>query len=114
MTNHEIWQAVLAEFELTLTKANFQTWFKNTGIGSFDSGGFTVVCVPNTFIKTWLEKKYHNTIVKLLEKTKMKRSQVTGVDFKNWGLTGMTSFCTAFCHYNEVLIDLGRTINNAM
>ena len=68
MTNYEIWQAVLAEIELKVSKANFSTWFKNTGISAFEDSGNVVVCVPNTFIKSWLEKKYHTDIIKLLEK----------------------------------------------
>lgn len=67
MTNYEIWQAVLAEFELKLSKANFTTWFRSTGIGLFNNGQVTV-CVPNTFTKSWLEKKYHSDIVKSLER----------------------------------------------
>lgn len=67
MTNYEIWQAVLADFELNLSKANFTTWFKNTGIASYDSGQI-VVCVPNAFTKSWLEKKYHSKIVQILER----------------------------------------------
>ncbi|HAZ28315.1 MAG TPA: chromosomal replication initiator protein DnaA [Candidatus Magasanikbacteria bacterium] len=66
MTNYEIWQAVLAEFELKLSKANFTTWFKSTGIAKFSSGE-VAVCVPNAFTKSWLEKKYHSDIVKTLE-----------------------------------------------
>jgi len=67
MTNYEIWQAVLAEFELELSKANFTTWFKNTGISQYDSGQ-VVVCVPNAFTQSWLEKKYHSKIVQILER----------------------------------------------
>jgi len=67
MTNYEIWQAVLAEFELELSKANFTTWFKNTGIAQYDKGHVTV-CVPNAFTKSWLEKKYHSKIVQILER----------------------------------------------
>lgn len=67
MTNYEIWQAILAEFELTLSKANFTTWFKSTGIAKFENGEI-VVCVPNTFTKSWLEKKYHSQLVKSLER----------------------------------------------
>lgn len=61
----EIWNAVLGELELTLTKANFTTWFKNTYISAFDDGR-AVVCVPNTFTKAWLEKKYHDSIARAL------------------------------------------------
>ncbi|HBU06573.1 MAG TPA: chromosomal replication initiator protein DnaA [Candidatus Magasanikbacteria bacterium] len=67
MTNHEIWQAVLAEFELKVSKANFTTWFRNTGIGQYEVGQ-VIICVPNTFTKSWLEKKYHPEIIKILER----------------------------------------------
>jgi len=67
MTNHEIWQAVLGEFELKVSKANFTTWFRNTGIAKYE-GGQVVVCVPNTFTKSWLEKKYHSDITKAMER----------------------------------------------
>ena len=67
MTNYEIWQAVLAEFELKVSKANFTTWFRSTGIGSYENGQ-VCICVPNTFTKSWLEKKYHSDIVKILER----------------------------------------------
>ena len=67
MNNTEVWQAVLAELELSISKANFITWFKNTGIVAiFD--GQVVLCVPNTFAKAWLEKKYHQMVIKSLER----------------------------------------------
>lgn len=67
MTNYEIWQAALADFELKLSKANFTTWFKNTGIAQYENAE-VIVCVPNTFTKSWLEKKYHADIIKTLER----------------------------------------------
>jgi len=60
-----LWQVALGELELTLSKANFTTWFKNTFISAFDNGR-VVVSVPNTFTKAWLEKKYHDAIVRAL------------------------------------------------
>ncbi|MBE7525246.1 chromosomal replication initiator protein DnaA [candidate division WWE3 bacterium] len=60
-----IWLAALGELELTLSKANFTTWFRNTSISSFDNGR-VIIAVPNTFTKAWLEKKYHDAIVKAL------------------------------------------------
>ncbi len=65
MDNNEIWRATLGELELTLSKANFTTWFKNTYISSFDPTR-VVIAVPNTFTKAWLEKKYHEAIVRAL------------------------------------------------
>ncbi len=79
MTNNEIWQAVLAEFELKISKANFITWFKNTGIASYNSGQI-IICVPNTFTKSWLEKKYHSDIVKAIERITNK--PVKKVDYR--------------------------------
>jgi chromosomal replication initiator protein len=65
MDLNELWRAALGELELTLTRANFTTWFKNTFIASFD-GERVVVSAPNAFNKSWLEKKYHDPIVKAL------------------------------------------------
>lgn len=62
MTNEEIWKAVLGEMELTLPRANFTTWFKNTAIVSKDADSI-VVSVPNGFIKEWLENKFNKKIL---------------------------------------------------
>ncbi len=66
MTTHELWQAALGELELSLSKANYTTWFRNTFISAFEEGRI-VVSVPNTFTKAWLEKKYHVAILKALQ-----------------------------------------------
>lgn len=66
MNTHELWQAVLGELELTLSKANFTTWFKNTFISSCE-GDRVIISVPNTFTKAWLEKKYNASILKSLQ-----------------------------------------------
>ena len=65
MTNEEIWQAVLAQIQFHISKANFATWLKNTYILSKKDGG-VVVSVPNNFSKEWLEHKYHKLIFKIL------------------------------------------------
>ena len=66
MNNDQLWQAALGEIELSLSKANFTTWFKSTFISSFEDDK-VIVCVPNTFTKAWLEKKYHNEIASALK-----------------------------------------------
>ena len=66
MTNQQMWQAALGELELLLSRANFTTWFKNTSIIDRVEGRI-IVGVPNTFTKTWLEKKYHQAIVAALQ-----------------------------------------------
>ena len=57
MTNEELWKAVLGQIELSISKANFITWFKNTGILS-NQDGVVTIGVPNGFAKEWLENKY--------------------------------------------------------
>jgi chromosomal replication initiator protein len=76
MTNEQVWQALLGEIEINLSRANFVTWFKDTFISSFEEGR-VVVCVPNAFVKRWLEEKYHKSIVGALENiTKQKISEI--------------------------------------
>ncbi len=66
MNNEQVWQAVLGEIELNLSRANFITWFKDTFISSF-SPQQVEICVPNAFVKKWLEEKYHKSILSALE-----------------------------------------------
>lgn len=66
MNNEQLWQAVLGEIELNLSKANFTTWFKNTFVSSFEEDKI-IVGVPNTFTKAWLEKKYYKEILSALK-----------------------------------------------
>lgn len=66
MDSNELWQAVLGELELSLSKANFTTWFKNTFIASYQDEE-VAIGVPNLFTKAWLEKKYHKEIMNSLQ-----------------------------------------------
>jgi len=76
MTNEQIWQGVLGEIEINLSRANFVTWFKDTFISSFEDGQ-VIICVPNAFVKKWLEEKYHKNIISALENTtKQKIDQI--------------------------------------
>lgn len=65
MDYKQLWQGVLVEIELTVSKANFTTWFKDTRIVKEDEGTI-VISVPNAFVKEWLIQKYNQTILKSL------------------------------------------------
>lgn len=67
MTNEELWKAVLGEMELSLSRANFTTWFKNTLVLSRESHAVTV-SVPNGFVKEWLESKFNKQILQSIRK----------------------------------------------
>ncbi len=75
MTNQQLWQAILGNLELTLSKANFTTWFKNTSIIEKSDVGI-VVGVPNAFTKEWLQNKYHQEIMKALKQVSPETKEV--------------------------------------
>ena len=62
MDLEQLWQAVLGEVEVNISRASFTTWFKKTFISTGEGGRF-IICVPNIFTKTWLEKKYDKEII---------------------------------------------------
>jgi chromosomal replication initiator protein len=61
----KLWDDSLVDIELSLSKANFGTWFRNTRLVKHDSG-IIFLGVPNTFVKEWLYTKYHKSILKSL------------------------------------------------
>ncbi|MEK7506890.1 MAG: chromosomal replication initiator protein DnaA [Patescibacteria group bacterium] len=65
MTTEELWKAVLSEMELTLSRANFTTWFRGTSIAA-NNNGSVVVSVPNGFVKEWLENKFNKQVFKVI------------------------------------------------
>lgn len=67
MQQSGLWQAVLGEIELSVSRGNFVTWFKNTVLLKQDKDKL-VVGVPNVFIKQQLERKYDELIRQTLEK----------------------------------------------
>jgi len=82
MTNQQLWQAALGELELQISKPNFTTWFKNTFILDREEDK-VIIGVTNTFTKVWLEKKYHDLIIKSLkEATKEESIAIKEVIYK--------------------------------
>jgi chromosomal replication initiator protein len=67
MSQYTTWQAVLGEIELSISRGNFMTWFKNTTLLQIDDQQ-AVIGVANVFVKQQLERKYHDLIVATLEK----------------------------------------------
>jgi len=65
MSAKEIWEAVLGELQLQLTRTNYDTWLKDT-VGLSCHGDQFVVGVPSPFAIEWLEKRLHSLIKKTL------------------------------------------------
>lgn len=67
MPTDGLWQAVLGEVELSISRGNFVTWFKHTNLLRQD-GNTVIIGVPNIFIKQQLERKYASLIRETLLK----------------------------------------------
>ncbi len=65
MTNNELWQSVLGQMQLHISKANFATWFQNTEIASKEQEK-VIISVPNAFSKEWLSNKYYKLMLKTM------------------------------------------------
>lgn len=79
-----LWQAVLGEIELSVSRGNFVTWFKNTTLLKQEPDRL-VVGVPNVFIKQQLERKYDQLI-----KDTLAKNDIAGVvvEYKIHALAG--------------------------
>lgn len=62
-----LWQSVLGEIELTVSHANYTTWFKNTELLEC-SDELVVIGVPNVFAIRQFEVKFNSQITSILEK----------------------------------------------
>jgi len=63
----KLWQAVLGDIEISLSRGNYLTWFKNTQLLRQDNEKLTIG-VPNVFIKQQLERKYNELVVQTVQK----------------------------------------------
>jgi chromosomal replication initiator protein len=57
-----LWQTVLGEIELAVSRASFATWFKNTELLE-ETNGNVIIGVPNIFAKQQLEVKFNQQIM---------------------------------------------------
>jgi chromosomal replication initiator protein len=61
----QLWNDALVKIELSITTANFKTWFRDTHIVTLEDGTVTIG-VPSIFVKDWLQDKFHTLILKTL------------------------------------------------
>ncbi|MCX8015791.1 MAG: chromosomal replication initiator protein DnaA [Patescibacteria group bacterium] len=65
MDNKELWQLVLGELELQISKPNFQTWFKNSALTE-KGDDYVVISLESVFAKEWVETKYNKLLLKII------------------------------------------------
>lgn len=61
----KLWDDALVNVELSITPANFKTWFKDTHIVSLEDGTVTLG-VPSVFVRDWLQDKFQTLVLKTL------------------------------------------------
>lgn len=74
----KLWQTVLGDIEISLSRANYVTWFKNTHLIDYADDRI-VIGVPNVFIKQQLERKYNQLILDTVHKNGF---NIDAVEFK--------------------------------
>ncbi len=65
MDGRQVWQATLTELQGQISKANFETWLRNTRVVSTGGGRF-VVSAPNSFARAWLEERFRSQLERTL------------------------------------------------
>jgi hypothetical protein len=60
-----LWQQVLVELAVQMSKPNYETWFRETELISLDDG-LAVIAAPNPFTKEWLDTRCKPLIRKTL------------------------------------------------
>ncbi len=65
MNPDQAWQAVLAQLQLDMAKASFDTWVRDTHPLSYENGVLTVA-VSNAFARDWLDSRLSSTVNRLL------------------------------------------------
>jgi chromosomal replication initiator protein len=76
MQDERLWQAVLGEIEIAVSRGNYLTWFKNTQLLKHE-GEHVTIGVPNVFIKQQLERKYNDLVLSTLQKNGVANPDVT-------------------------------------
>ncbi|MEO6536422.1 MAG: chromosomal replication initiator protein DnaA [Candidatus Paceibacterota bacterium] len=62
---HELWEYVLTQIELSISPANFNTWFRESSIVKIEDG-IVFIGVPSLFFKDWYIKKFNMLLLKIL------------------------------------------------
>lgn len=116
--NKALWGAVLAEIEAGVSQANFGTWFKNTTIVKQESET-VFLGVPNSFVKEWLNNKYHKLILRAVrnmipEIRSLEYLIVKNEEAEKWKEAVETPIKTPFSHqlgFEELYINKEDNLN---
>ena len=71
-----LWQSVLGEIELSVSRATYVTWFKNTELVTSSDDG-VVIAVPNIFAKRQFEVKFDSQVRTILKKNGVETDRIS-------------------------------------
>lgn len=66
MNKDQLWKVALGQLELKVSRGNFLTWFQTTKIKE-KRDGKVLIETPTAFTHEWLLKKYHHSILEVLQ-----------------------------------------------
>lgn len=75
MDNNSLWQNVLSELELALSRGTFQTFFKETNLAEIKDSVATVAC-PSPYIRTLVEGRYYSLLKASLDRLTKKNNSL--------------------------------------
>lgn len=61
----ELWEHILTQVELSVSPANFNTWFRESSIVKVEDG-IVYVGVPSQFFRDWYLRKFHTLLLKIV------------------------------------------------
>lgn len=61
----ELWEYVLTQVELSISPANFNTWFRDSSIVKIEDG-IVYIGVPSQFFRDWYLKKFNMLLLKII------------------------------------------------
>ena len=70
-----LWQAVLGELQLHVTRPSYETWLKET-VGLNADGGVLVIGTPNPFVAEMLEQRMYSLISRTLDRVSGKAMEI--------------------------------------
>jgi len=83
MDKDKLWRTVLENLKLTLSSANFATWFPQTFINKIkevdEKHQIIEIASPSTFVGSTIENRYYGLIKEALDKTTKKKNDLTFV-----------------------------------
>ncbi len=81
-STNELWEHILNQVELSISPANFNTWFKSSSIIKIEDN-VVYVGVPSQFFREWYLKKFHTLLLKIIRSVSYEFRNIEYVIVKN-------------------------------